>query len=102
MRGSNLFSVRSLDNETEGSISTLWETRGQISRDVETVCAIPRQWQVRAQNGRGAAHPGLVLKAGMNDVAHKTVNHNAEIYVDGDVTTNGIESAFSLLKRGIV
>ena len=28
--------------------------------------------------------------------------HSAEIYVDGDVTTNGIESAFSLLKRGIL
>jgi hypothetical protein len=27
--------------------------------------------------------------------------HN-RIYVDGDITTNGIESAFSLLKRGII
>ena len=38
----------------------------------------------------------------MTDVPHKTVNHGAKIYVDGDVTTNGIESAFSLLKRGII
>jgi hypothetical protein len=35
-------------------------------------------------------------------VKHKTVNHSAKVYVDGDITTNGIESAFSLLKRGIV
>ncbi len=48
------------------------------------------------------AYPGAIVKAGMGDVPHKTVNHGAKIYVDGDVTTNGIESAFSLLKRGIV
>ena len=48
------------------------------------------------------AYPGAIVKAGMKDVPHKTVNHSAEIYVDGDVTTNGIESAFSLLKRGII
>jgi hypothetical protein len=30
------------------------------------------------------------------------VNHSAGIYVDGAITTNGIESAFSLLKRGII
>jgi len=33
---------------------------------------------------------------------HATVNHSAGEYVVGDVTTNGIESAFSLLKRGIM
>jgi len=48
------------------------------------------------------AYPGAIVKAGMKDVPHKTVNHGAKIYVEGDVTTNGIESAFSLLKRGII
>jgi transposase-like protein len=33
---------------------------------------------------------------------HKTIRHKDGIYVDGDITTNGIESAFSLLKRGII
>jgi len=33
---------------------------------------------------------------------HKTVNHSRRVYVQGDVHTNTIESAFSLLKRGIV
>jgi transposase-like protein len=48
------------------------------------------------------AYPPAIVKAGMEDVPHMTVNHSAGIYVDGDITTNGIESAFSLLKRGII
>ena len=49
-----------------------------------------------------AAYPKAMMKAGVNGKKHKTINHSKGIYVDGDVTTNGIESAFSLLKRGIV
>jgi transposase-like protein len=48
------------------------------------------------------AYPGAIVKAGLADTAHLTVNHHDGIYVDGDITTNGIESAFSLLKRGII
>jgi hypothetical protein len=33
---------------------------------------------------------------------HMTINHSAKVYVRGNVHTNTIESAFSLLKRGIV
>src|SRR5581483_9244875 len=33
---------------------------------------------------------------------HQTVNHSAGEYVRGDIYTNTVESAFSLLKRGIV
>src|SRR5438477_5714433 len=33
---------------------------------------------------------------------HKSVNHSKKEYVRGDVFTNTVESAFSLLKRGIV
>ncbi len=33
---------------------------------------------------------------------HKRINHSAGFYVDGDVHTNTVESAFSLLKRGVV
>jgi transposase-like protein len=33
---------------------------------------------------------------------HKTIKHKAKVYVDGDIHTNTVESAFSLLKRGIV
>jgi hypothetical protein len=49
-----------------------------------------------------SAYPMAIAKAEKWGVEHKTVNHSKGIYVNGDITTNGIESAFSLLKRGIV
>ena len=33
---------------------------------------------------------------------HKTINHSEGSYVLGDIYTNSVESAFSLLKRGII
>jgi len=33
---------------------------------------------------------------------HRRINHSRRVYVQGDIHTNTIESAFSLLKRGIV
>ncbi len=48
------------------------------------------------------AYPSAIEAAGHPSSKHKTVNHSAGIYANGDITTNGIESAFSLLKRGIV
>ena len=33
---------------------------------------------------------------------HDTVNHSAGEYVREDVTTNGIESVFAVLKRGLI
>ena len=33
---------------------------------------------------------------------HKTINHSWGIYVNGDIHTNTVESAFSLLKRGVI
>lgn len=33
---------------------------------------------------------------------HKTIKHKAKIYVEGEIHTNTVESAFSLLKRGII
>lgn len=48
------------------------------------------------------SYPFALDRAGQSRMKHKTVQHKAGIYVDGDVTTNGIESAFSLLKRGII
>jgi transposase-like protein len=49
-------------------------------------------------------HPGY---QGIDDDAgdrglHQTVNHRSEEYVRGDVHTNSVESAWSLLKRSIV
>ncbi len=62
-----------------------------VSADVEVI-----------MTDESAIYPKALIKAGAFGVSHKTVNHSHGIYVDGDITTNGIESAFSLLKRGIV
>jgi transposase-like protein len=45
--------------------------------------------------------PSAIAKAGVF-TEHKTIKHKSKVYVDGDIHTNTVESAFSLLKRGIV
>jgi transposase-like protein len=47
-------------------------------------------------------YPSAVIQAGIHGSKHETVNHKAKEYVRGDVYTNTVESAFSLLKRGII
>ena len=47
-------------------------------------------------------YPKAMSEAGVNKNQHKTVNHSGKVYVDGDVHTNTVESAFSLFKRGIM
>lgn len=47
-----------------------------------------------------SSHPVAMKKAGIKN--HKTINHSSRVYVIGDVHTNTVESAFSLLKRGIM
>jgi transposase-like protein len=49
-----------------------------------------------------ASYPFALDKAGHSRSKHRAIKHSSGIYVDGDLTTNGIESAFSLLKRGIL
>jgi transposase-like protein len=48
-----------------------------------------------------AAYPNAMRKTGKIK-KHKTINHSSGVYVDGDIHTNTVESAFSLLKRGII
>jgi len=45
------------------------------------------------------ANLAAMRKAGRKN--HKTINHSSGVYVMGDIHTNTVESAFSLLKRGI-
>jgi len=47
-----------------------------------------------------AANQFAMKKLGKSD-RHKTINHSSGAYVIGDIHTNTVESAFSLLKRGI-
>ncbi len=49
-----------------------------------------------------SVHPLALDRSGQSRDKHRTIKHKDGIYVDGNITTNGIESAFSLLKRGIV
>jgi transposase-like protein len=48
------------------------------------------------------AYPKAMMGAGIHGSKHQTIKHKDGLYVNGDITTNGIESAFSLLKRGII
>jgi transposase-like protein len=48
------------------------------------------------------AYPKAMIDAGVHGSKHKTIKHKDGVYVDGDIHTNSVESAFSLLKRGIV
>lgn len=47
------------------------------------------------------AYPSAMKENDMSD-RHKTIKHKSKVYVDGDIHTNTVESAFSLLKRGII
>jgi transposase-like protein len=64
--------------------------RENVSKEVQVI--MTDEWN---------AYPKAIRESGTG-AEHKTVNHFAGIYAMGDITTNGIESAFSLLKRGIV
>jgi len=48
------------------------------------------------------AYPKAMLGAGVHGSKHRTIRHRSRVYVDGDIHTNTVESAFSLLKRGII
>ena len=64
--------------------------RENVSQDVDVIMTDEFQ-----------SYPKALHDAGVL-AEHKTVCHKDGVYVDGDTYTNGIESAFSLLKRGIV
>jgi transposase-like protein len=47
------------------------------------------------------AYPTAMKAVGLTE-KHKTIKHKTKVYVNGDIHTNTVESAFSLLKRGII
>ncbi len=51
---------------------------------------------------RVPAYPKAMITAHVSGLKHKTIRHRDKLYVDGDIHTNTVESAFSLLKHGIV
>ncbi|MGA8153598.1 MAG: IS1595 family transposase [Terriglobales bacterium] len=48
------------------------------------------------------AYPAAIRKSSIPDTEHKIIEHKYRRYVNGDIHTNTVESAFSLLKRGIM
>jgi transposase-like protein len=62
-----------------------------VSGDVDVI--VTDEW---------AAYPKAMMDAGFRGDKHETINHSSKVYVRGDIHTNTVESAFSLLKRGIV
>jgi transposase-like protein len=46
-------------------------------------------------------YKGVARRMGIK-TKHKTIRHSFGLYVDGDIHTNTVESAFSLLKRGVI
>jgi transposase-like protein len=49
-----------------------------------------------------AAYPKAMMASGIHGSKHETIKHKDKVYVNGDIHTNTVESAFSLLKRGII
>jgi transposase-like protein len=47
-------------------------------------------------------HPIYPFALGSKIDRHKTIRHKDKVYVRGEIHTNTVESAFSLLKRGII
>jgi len=47
-------------------------------------------------------YDSAIPKAGHDITKHKRIKHISGVYVQGDIHTNTVESAFSLLKRGIL
>ncbi|HEV2491842.1 MAG TPA: IS1595 family transposase [Terriglobia bacterium] len=62
-----------------------------VSRDVDMI--VTDEW---------ASYPKAMMESGIHGDKHETIKHKDKVYVDGDVHTNTVESAFSLLKRGII
>jgi len=74
----------------DAKASTIREIIGEhISEDVEVI-----------MTDESAIYPWALKKMGKT-MRHETINHTRE-YAHGNIHTNTIESAFSLLKRGIV
>jgi transposase-like protein len=49
-----------------------------------------------------ASYPFAIDRAGIPRTRHETINHSGRVYVMGNIHTNTVESAFSLLKRGVM
>jgi transposase-like protein len=65
--------------------------RENVSTDVDVI--MTDEW---------TGYPKAMIAAGIKGGQHETIKHKERVYVRGEIHTNTIESAFSLLKRGII
>lgn len=49
-----------------------------------------------------SSYDSAIPKSGHDKAKHKRINHSSKVYVQGEIHTNTVESAFSLLKRGVI
>ena len=78
-----------LEHVTGATVGTFREfIQKHVSEDVERVMT--------------DQHPAYPAALASYPASHETVNHIRHEYVRGDVTTNAIESVFSLFKRGVI
>lgn len=68
--------------------------------DAATVAAIVTD-NIHRESRLQTDESKLYVKVGEQFAAHETVNHSAKEYARGDVTTNTVESYFSVFKRGM-
>jgi transposase-like protein len=91
---------------TKRAIIGLVERGGSVrtfnvpSAHMETVASIVRD-NVARETRLHTDESKLYHRVGKEFSAHETVNHSIKEYARGDVTTNTIESYFSIFKRGM-
>jgi len=98
--------IREGRNRNNRPILALVERGGRVRSfhvavaDQANVAAIVRE-NVHRESRLHTDESKLYLSVGPDFAAHETVKHTAKEYVRGDVTTNTIESYFSIFKRGM-
>lgn len=91
---------------TKQTIVALVERGGSVRSfhvavsDAANVAAIVTE-NIHRETRLHADESKLYIKVGAQFAAHETVNHGAKEYARGDVTTNTVESYFSVFKRGM-
>jgi transposase-like protein len=98
-------------HHVQGSLAGKTAVFGMRERGGRTVAGVIDEVTMRTVNGVIASYvePGSTIHTDdslvynqLPEFKHETINHSAGEYVRGDVTTNGIESVFAVLKRGLV
>ena len=87
-RGGNLRFFHAQD-VTSGTLAKF--IKENVSTDVDVI--VTDEWP---------GYPKAMMQAGFTGRTHETIRHKDKVYVQGEVHTNTVESAFSLLKRGIL